>query len=373
MPRPSDWAPVPGVDYVYTGGGRLWIRLTVRMPGGRREEYGPRQCPEEWGIGKQGQFRAHLHAVEMRKRIEAGMLDRSQPTVMTVRDYAQAVRAAAPCAPVTLALWHTSAEHWLQAMGDIVLTDWQLQDVKRWWRDWSQEHADQYKHNTIMAIVGSLRFVTSRAWRSGHMKQDYGASIILERQTAERRENLRVEQLAPAFAGPWSEYWRPFFGLLATCGFRRGEVEQLQPDQLRDGCIWLSDGQTKTRTARRVPVPPELYELAAAWAARPERVARVTVAKVFHRGAKACGIVGFTPHSLRRMVVSELLSMGYREALVSALVGHSAKTMTQYYDGARGAGEIREMVERYWDLRVRHVYAGLTPPPQSGDSKGEQA
>ena len=366
MPRPSDWRRRE--QYVYEGDGRLWIRITVTLPGGRRVDYGPRQCPEEWGCTKTGVAKAHVKACEIVEQIRSGQLDRARAIEETFLEFADRARAAVPVRDSSLGVWQLSRALWADTLGPLPVRSVTLDDVRRWY----QSYLDTTDHGpaTITSRLTALRFVLRAAHREGLHGTDLGRILRTPGSSAPAaRHNISVDELAPAFAGPWSStavYW----ATLCVTGMRRGELEGLRPHELVSGHIRLSAARTKTGQPRSVPVPADLWAPLQAFAEADPRPNRYAWLRTGHLGFAACGLseMGATPHSLRRMVVSELGRMGFRQPLIQVLIGHKGQTMTEFYDGPQ-ADELRQMVEQFWALRVRRVYELSQPTHNPTDTQ----
>lgn len=366
MPRPADWTRRE--KYVYQGDGRLWIRITVTLPGGRRIDYGPRQCPEDWGCGRAGIAKAHLKAIDIIEQIQSGQLDRTRAIEESFLEFADRTRAATPIRESSMGIWHLSRALWADRLGPLPVRAVTLDDVRSWYADYMA--ATDHEPATISSRLMGLRFVLRAAHREGLHSTDLGRVLRIPSATAApARQNITVDELAPAFAGPWSGT-AVFWATLCVTGMRRGELEGLRPAELRDGAVHLSAERTKTKQPRSVPIPAELWPALQAFAVRTDRPRRDRWTRLGVQGLKACGLVerGATIHSLRRMAVSELGRMGFRPALIQVLVGHKSQTMTEFYDGP-AQQELHQMVERFWAERVRGVYKMAQPTPNPTESR----
>ena len=339
--------------YVYTGDGRLWIRVTVTLPGRRAIEWGPRQCPDEWGTGRVGIAKATVRAEEIAEQMRDGSLVRSVPVSETVEAFARRMRAAQEVRSSTEASWWSCARQWLPVLGSLPIAALTADDLQRWQEGIAeQEWKPLHRRN----VLRTLRQVLQAAHRDGLHRTNLSHRLSAATGTAQpRRDNLTWEDVTPALLGMPSYYAR-YFLLLGLTGMRGMELRTATPADLVDGWLHVSEDRSKTHAARSVPIPAELTDALCAWLAgpRPDLGGRRSRKHWSRRGLPQ------TPHALRRMCVSELRVLGVREALVSALVGHSAQTMTEFYDGPRGRSELVDVMELYWRSRVRSVYQQLT-------------
>lgn len=123
--------------------------------------------------------------------------------------------------------------------------------------------------------------------------------------------------------------------LLMLTGCRVSEVMALEASAYdRHGRILTVTGKTG---ARRLPLTGELLELVAelAQAAPPGGrllpTTRGTVARYMLRACRAAKVPEYTPHGLRRMVVSELVKRHTNLQVVARFTGHSVPVLVRDY------------------------------------------
>jgi integrase len=350
MGRPVDWKRA--AKNVYTGDGRLWIRVTVTLPGGRSLEWGPRQCPAEWGTGRVGIAKATVRAEEIAEQMRDGSLVRSVPVSETVEAFTKRHRDALNVRASTQATWWSCARQWLPTLGALPIAALTARDVQRWQDSTAgEEWKPLYRRN----VIRTLRQVLEAAHRDGLHRTNLALRLSAATGTAQAsRDNLTWEDVTPTLL-QMPPYYARYFFLLGLTGMRGMELRTATPDDFTDGWLHVSEARSKTRTARRIPIPSELTYALHAWLSGPRPDFAGTIARSHWRRSD----LPETPHALRRMCVSELDALGVRKVLVSALVGHSAQSMTEFYDGPRGRSEMVDMMERYWSSRVRSVYRQL--------------
>jgi integrase len=240
--------------------------------------------------------------------------------------------------------------HWLAALGSLPIAALTTDDIERWHRRFVEagENSPGYRN----LVLRALKALLAAAHRDGIHERNLGLRIKSESVSGQRRLNLTWDDVAEGLAG-MTVHHRTYFVVLGTTGMRGGELRSASVDDLVDGWLHVSAERSKTGVPRDVPVPVELRSTLSEWL-RSQRLRESS-----YREAWSSANLPESPHALRRMVVSELGSLGYRMALVSTIVGHSTKSMTEHYDGARGRQELMDMMEHYWAVRVRSVYSRL--------------
>jgi len=128
--------------------------------------------------------------------------------------------------------------------------------------------------------------------------------------------------------------------LLALTGCRRGEVQelrwrevdldngQLRLSQTKEGYSVRPLGQTARDLLGSIPRHAMSDRVIASGAAGGPYVG---LRHAWTRITKKAGLAGFTPHSLRHSFASTANALGFSEATIAALLGHSRGTMTSRY------------------------------------------
>jgi hypothetical protein len=334
---------------VYEGSGRLWIRVAITRSDGRRDEYGPRQCPEEWGTGRVGVAKALLRAEEIAKQLRNGTLSQTAVVSETVWEFSQRLRARENNRASTALRWAVNTAHWRDSVGALPAGSLTRRDIEDWY---SQFVASTKLHpSSVNLILGTVKWVLRRLHADGITGVDLAVVCRSLPVNKEVRQNLRITDLAPAFRGVWAG--QVYFAVLAVTGMRRGELEKATLDRWNPPFISLRPEDTKTNVGRMVPIPLELHEeLESLLRAHRSRWHWEHVGK---RGFAAAGVPNESMHSLRRMCISDMARMGVRRGVIKALVGHTGGDMTDHYDGAAHTETVLA-VERYWAECVRSVY-----------------
>ena len=187
--------------------------------------------------------------------------------------------------------------------------------------------------------------------------------VLRPQYRARRRDVWSSEDLASFLAGTEGHWLQPLWLLLLSTGCRLGEALALTWDDVKDGAVSVtktgqyvrgqwSIGEPKTNAgARTVSLPP-----AGAAALRRQRAQqsqwrlragtdwersdlvftgetgrplhRATVAHALRRVCDALGLPAVTPHGLRHLHASLLLSQGLAVPLVSQRLGHAHPGIT---------------------------------------------
>lgn len=347
MGRPKGWKRRE--KYVYEGGGRLWIRIAIKRSDGRRDEYGPRRCPEEWGTGRVGVAQAVLRAEEIAKQLRDGTLSSSTVVSETVWEFAQRMRARENNRATTEARWKSATTFWRDTLGALEARAIRRRDVEEWYSAFVA--STDLEPGGVNLILSKLKWTLSRLHTDGLQSVDLSVVCRSVPVTKQVRANLTVEDLRPAFAGVWRDWG--YFAILAVTGMRRGELENATLSQWSPPFLILSSEHVKTKVGRRVPIPAELHSTLLELLSK--RTAGHTFSHLARKGFDLCGKPDESIHSLRRMAISDMSRLGIRRGVIKALVGHTGGDMTDHYDGAAGEETLRA-VERYWTECVRVVY-----------------
>ncbi len=118
----------------------------------------------------------------------------------------------------------------------------------------------------------------------------------------------------------------PMVMIALHTGMRKGEIQQLAPEDIRDNKIYLRAETTKTTTTRIIPVHPAIKDFLEGYFSY-----RSDVKRSFVTACNIAQITDFTFHDLRHTFASRLVQRGVDLYTVKELLGHSSLTMTQRY------------------------------------------
>ena len=225
----------------------------------------------------------------------------------------------------------------------------------------AQLEAAGYSAGSINKALAALRGVIKAAWTLGLMDTDaYMRAIqvkgiksqpLLSGRALPRDELRRVLAACPVTRRGVRD--AAIIATLAGCGPRRAEAVALTWDDHRpDGLLVIRQG--KGGKARLVPVPHGTSAALSLWrrvgggcgAMFPRMTARGAHIQPFpltagslhdicRRAAKRAGTPAFSPHDLRRTMVTDYLDAGVRESVVADIAGHGSVNMTRRYDRGR--------------------------------------
>lgn len=299
--------------------------------------------------------------------------------------------ASGDLAPKTLAIETQALDRMKSAIGDRLLTDVEPHDI------FSPIEAEarrlQRKGRTgrlAKIMLAATKRVYQDARDAGLLRgPSPAADLSLKRVVTEKPRDrvlfdgeLLVDRLQPdsneignLLAGLRSPLTpvggdvptRAALELTLSLGLRAHEVCGIEWSHVRleDDVPMLVIAQSKTQAGEReLPLPPltvELFRSLKAEAVKPDRPVRKptplpkyvferrdragraehlhpeSLSRAFSRGCAALGIDGATLHDLRRTAISGLGELGYADALIKRIAGHSggADVTARHYDRSR--------------------------------------
>lgn len=134
---------------------------------------------------------------------------------------------------------------------------------------------------------------------------------------------------------------------IANSGLRCSELARLNVDDVSIGKRTLTVKKSKSRKFRTVPINDTLAKILSAWLeVRGElqtdaffvtvsntRMSTRSISMSIHNAGDFVGLEHFSPHSLRRYFITELINHNVPVPTITALVGHSSvKTIMSYYN-----------------------------------------
>lgn len=221
--------------------------------------------------------------------------------------------------------------------------------------------ADDYAPATANRMLAALRRVLQECWRLELMTAEtyHRAADVADvrAQTLPKGRALTLAEVhallvaCAADATPAGARDAALVAVLVSAGLRRSEVVALDLSQYSepDGALMIRQGKgRKDRIcyilggaarilgdwlAVRGPEPgPLFYATTKGGALVERRLSDQAIALILDKRARAARVQPFTPHDLRRTMISQLLDAGADLASVQALAGHSSPTTTARYD-----------------------------------------
>ena len=249
--------------------------------------------------------------------------------------------------------------------------------------------------NRLAAVLGRFfSFCADKGW----IDSNPAARLPKPVEEAKRERVLSAAELGeiwnalPNAEGP--DVYSKILALLMLTGCRVSEIASLQRENvdLAAGAIKFAKGKTKD-AARVLPVGPTARSMLASivegadssgrlfstkrrrgWKYTPDEAARKainvaidvpTVGKAARALCARLGHARWTPHDLRRTLISELHEAGFGEGIVRRLAGHTAKGVHDaVYDRSKRLESIRNALEHY----ENHVLKCAADVEKAGDS-----
>jgi integrase len=221
--------------------------------------------------------------------------------------------------------------------------------------------AELYAPATANKILAALRGVLREAWRLGLMTAEefHRAADVpsVRGTTPPRGRSLSRDELSGLFqscaadATPAGKRDAALLAVLYGCGLRRSELVDLSLADYdsKTGAVQVRSG--KGNKARTTYAPEGIRGALTAWlgvrgwsegplfcpinkagklALRP--MTDQAVRKILRKRGMAAGVAPFSPHDLRRSMISDLLDAGADISTVQRLAGHANVSTTTRYD-----------------------------------------
>jgi integrase len=174
--------------------------------------------------------------------------------------------------------------------------------------------------NRRLALLRRVAALSYRRW--GWIKEPIHEKIELLPENPARHVYLSRSELAALLWNIKNRTYRRAAYMAAFTGMRRSELLSLEPDDIRDNVICLTE--TKTGSPRNIPIVKR-----ARWAFKklPFRVDNYALSKAVSKASG--GEVRF--HDLRHTAASLLVNAGVDLYVVGAILGHRSTQTTKRY------------------------------------------
>jgi integrase len=239
------------------------------------------------------------------------------------------------------------------------------------------ELADRYASATANKILAALRGVLKEAWRLGYMTaEDYQRAAdvgVVSGNSLPRGRALSHGDLS-ALIAVCAKDSRPsgirdaaMIALLYIAGLRRSEAVHLTLADYERESGGLTIRKAKGNKTRIVYIANGAIKALDAWIAvrgdepgplffpvtrygviATHEMTDQSVMMALRRRAKQAGVAPFTPHDLRRTMISDLLDAGVDIVTVQKLAGHSQVQTTAKYD--RRGEEVKRIAAELLDI-----------------------
>ncbi|MEM9553694.1 MAG: tyrosine-type recombinase/integrase [Acidobacteriota bacterium] len=219
---------------------------------------------------------------------------------------------------------------------------------------------ERYQPATVNKMLSALRGVLRQAWRLGLLDADayqraaavenVRASNLLSGRALESDEISRLFEICAADETPRGTRDAAILAVLYGCGLRRGELVRLDVASVdfEDGSILVEGKRRKQRTVYltdsggeylrrwlevRGEAPGPLFNPVRQTGEIPlKRLGGESVTYILRRRQEQAEVDPFSPHDVRRSMVTDLLDAGVDVFTVQRLAGHADATTTARYD-----------------------------------------
>ncbi|MEM8994908.1 MAG: tyrosine-type recombinase/integrase [Acidobacteriota bacterium] len=218
----------------------------------------------------------------------------------------------------------------------------------------------RYKPATVNKMLSALRGVLKQAWRLGLVEadayhraaavQNVRSSNLLSGRALESLEIRRLFETCAADETPRGTRDAAILAVLYGCGLRRGELVRLDVASVdfEDGSILVEGKRRKRRTVyltesgashlrcwlddRGVAPGPLFNPVRQNGEILPKGLGGESVTYLLRRRQEQAEVDRFSPHDVRRSMVTDLLEAGVDVLTVQQLAGHADASTTARYD-----------------------------------------
>lgn len=217
-------------------------------------------------------------------------------------------------------------------------------DVKKW-IVWA---GGKWSAKTVNNAQTALNIIMKQALEKRIVAENPVDGLRFRRTEKKKREILTIEEVRRIYK---SDLWkngkfRQMFLVAAVTGMRISEIAALRSSDVKDGFLDVSHsysrqfglGDTKTHTARFVPLPKGLVLKSETEYIFEENGKPINITRVYNAMLLVCRKIGIdtkkrgiTVHTLRNFFISYLQAENVSGAKIRAVAGHKDPTMTGLY------------------------------------------
>jgi integrase len=217
---------------------------------------------------------------------------------------------------------------------------------------------------TLNRYMACLKTIVNRALTNNLIDRNPIRGVKLFKENNIRDRVLTREEYQRLLAA-CSEHLVPMVTLAYQTGMRKGEILGLRWDQLNltEKVIRLDAKDTKTNTAREVPLNDELAEMLRrlprvlgclkVFTTRGKPIGEMKTA--FNAACRRAGIQDFRFHDLRHCAVTNLRKAGVAQNVIMSISGHKTDSMLRRYDKVDREDRLAALE------RVRKEYERMAP------------
>lgn len=227
---------------------------------------------------------------------------------------------------------------------DFQMKDITKADVKKW-IVWG---SSKWSAKTMNNAQTTLNIIMRQAVEKRISAENPADGLKFRRIEKKKREILTIDEVREIYKSDlWkNEKFRQMFLTAAVTGMRISEIAALRNSDVKDGFLDVSHsysrqfglGDTKTHTARFVPVPKGLVLKSDTEYIFEEDGKPVSITRVYNAMLLICRKIGIdtrkrgiTVHTLRNFFISYLQAENVSGAKIRAVAGHKDPTMTGLY------------------------------------------
>lgn len=227
--------------------------------------------------------------------------------------------------------------------------DFQTKDITRSdVKEWIVWGSAKWSAKTMNNAQTTLSIIMRQAAEKKIAAENPVNGLKFRKVGKKKREILTAGEVREIYrSGLWkNEKLRQMFLVAAVTGMRISEIAALRNSDVRSGFLDVSHsysrqfglGDTKTHTARFVPVPKELMLKSESEYIFEEDGKPVSITRVYNAMLLVCRKLGIdtkergiTVHTLRNFFISYLQAENVSGAKIRAVAGHKDPTMTGLY------------------------------------------
>jgi site-specific recombinase XerC len=218
-------------------------------------------------------------------------------------------------------------------------------------------------HGCLSSLASFCRWLKKRKF----IKENPADELEGVKRPKKLPRAVPMDWIERVLALPLSARDRALLTIMWTCGLRRGELVNLDLEDVNveDGVLLVRNG--KGGMDRALPLPADAKSAVQAWAGqrgsqagplfigcRGQRLGQYGVGLVLASAAKKAGLGHLTPHQLRHTWGTEAVKAGVNIEAIREAMGHASLTTTQRYLHVTAVG-MQEAFARLTEVRMKRI------------------